>query len=84
VVRDGGRVASSIGKAREAVPQERGLTVHAANMVDRGRLPEVLAPLAEGQIKAPQIRLIELGQVADALAEAGQKHGVGKTVIRIA
>ena len=83
LVRDGGRVAASIGKAREAVPAERGITAHAANAVDRSRLAEVLEPLAQGKLKAPKITVIGLDQTADALNEAGRKHGVGKTVIRI-
>lgn len=82
-VRDDGRIASSIGTARAAVPNERGLTGHAANAVDRARLPEVLEPLAAGMIKPPKMTVVDLGQTAEALNEAGQKHGVGKTVIRI-
>jgi NADPH:quinone reductase-like Zn-dependent oxidoreductase len=84
VLRDDGRVAASIGAARQAVPTERGLTAHAANTVDRSRLPEVLEPLAAGTIKPPKMTVIGLDETAAALAEAGQKHGVGKTVIRIA
>ena len=83
LVRDGGRVAASIGKAREAVPGERGLTAHAANMVERSRLPEVLEPIADGKIRPPKLTVISLDQAATALADARQKHGVGKTVIRI-
>jgi NADPH2:quinone reductase len=82
-LRDEGRVASSIGAARQAVPTGRGLTAHAANAVDRARLPEVLELLAAGTIKPPKIKVIGLDQTAAALAEAGEKHGVGKTVIRI-
>jgi NADPH:quinone reductase-like Zn-dependent oxidoreductase len=84
VVRDGGRVASSIGKAREAVPAERGLTAHAANMVDRSRLAEVLEPLAAGRIKPPKLTIVPLEQAGEALAQARHKQGVGKTIIRIA
>jgi NADPH2:quinone reductase len=83
LVRDGGRVASSIAKAREAVPDERGITAHAANAVDRSRLTEVLEPLAEGKLKPPLLTVISLDQAGDALDAAGKKHGVGKTVIRI-
>ena len=83
VVRDEGRVASSIGAARAAVPNERGLTGHAANTADRSRLSEVLEPLAEGKIKPPMLTVISLDQAGEALSAAGQKHGVGKTVIRI-
>jgi NADPH:quinone reductase-like Zn-dependent oxidoreductase len=83
IVRENGKIASSIGAARQAVTGERGVTAHAANSVDRSRLPEVLGPLADGTIKAPKIKVISLDETADALAEAGQKHGVGKTVIRI-
>ena len=83
VVRDGGRVAASIGKARDAVPNERGLTAHAANMVERSRLPELLEPLAAGRIKPPRLTIVSLEQAGEALAQSRQKQGVGKTVIRI-
>lgn len=83
VVRDGGRVASSIGAAREAVPAERGLTAHAANMVERSRLPEILTPLAAGIIKPPKLTIVPLEQAGQALAQARHKQGVGKTIIRI-
>ncbi|MEA2677356.1 MAG: hypothetical protein QOJ81_1497, partial [Chloroflexota bacterium] len=84
IVRDGGRITSSIGKAREAVPAERGLTPHAANAVERSRLPEVLEPLAAGKLKPPQLTIVPLDKAGEALAESRAKHGVGKTIIRIA
>lgn len=84
IVRDGGRVASSIGKAVQAVPQERGLTATQANKVDPARLPELLEPLAEGTIRPPKIHIVSLEAAGEVLAQAGQKQGVGKTVIRIA
>jgi NADPH:quinone reductase-like Zn-dependent oxidoreductase len=83
LVKDSGRVASSIGKALESVPDDRAITKHQANAVERSRLPEILEPLAAGTIKAPKLTVISLDQAGEALAEAGRKHGVGKTVIRI-
>lgn len=84
VVRDRGRVVSSIGKAVQAVPAERGLTAAQANKVDPARLPELLEPLAAGKIKPPKINVVSLQDLGDVIAQAGQKQGVGKTVIRIA
>jgi NADPH2:quinone reductase len=83
MVRDGGRVTSSIGKAVQAVPQERGLTATQANKVDPGRLAELLEPLAVGTIKPPKINIASLEELADVIAQAGQKQGVGKTVVKI-
>jgi NADPH:quinone reductase-like Zn-dependent oxidoreductase len=79
LVRDGGAVASPVGTAPMDDPRIKGVFIAAD--VNRSRLEQLGAWLADGTIQLPEIRMFKLEDIGAAFRESEGGHVRGKLVV---
>jgi NADPH2:quinone reductase len=83
IVKPGGRVTSSIARLDVEAYAQRGLTASKSDKTDFARMIEILDLIGTGQVEPPQIAIIGLDDLSEALKAARAKHTPGKVVVRI-
>ena len=83
-VRPGGRVASCVGAADEQALRPRDITAsNVVTVVTSERLDSLVASIARGELRVPEIDAMRLSDAGEALSRIATKHVRGKLVLTV-